>query len=280
LTLALRPLPSRSNVAGARVQENATLVVRRDVSERIASFSVKLDTAAPSFRPGQYVSLGLRAGERFIQRPYSIASPPGAGDNLDFFIRRVADGVFTSRLWLAQPGTRLRVGPPRGLFWLDPDDPRDRLFVASGTGLAPFLSMLGAASRLPWARSVLLLHGASHPSELGFGERFHGWQGSDLRLEYVPTVSRPGHAGTSVWRGHTGRVASLLAEVCAQRSLSPVSILAYVCGNPEMVEGCREILGARGFGPADLRVERFQAEVVTAATLPAERSAGDSRIHS
>jgi hypothetical protein len=77
MTLALRALPSRPPVVGARLEENATLISRRDLSERMASFSVSLDTALPTFLPGQYVSLGLKDGQRFIQRPYSIASPPG-----------------------------------------------------------------------------------------------------------------------------------------------------------------------------------------------------------
>jgi ferredoxin--NADP+ reductase len=265
MTLALRALPSRPPVVGARLEENATLISRRDLSERMASFSVSLDTALPTFLPGQYVSLGLKDGQRFIQRPYSIASPPGDRRDLDFFIRRVADGAFTSRLWPASPGTRLRVGPPKGLFTLDREDPRHRLFIASGTGLAPFLSMLAAERRLSAATPVLLLHGASHASELGFGDQFDELRRAGLALEYLPTVSRGDSASTSAWRGHAGRVESLLAEVCAERSLSPASTAAYLCGNPGTIEACEEILAARGFGPLDLRVERYGAAVIPSA---------------
>jgi ferredoxin-NADP reductase len=259
VTIALPPLPARSPSAIRHLADNATLLSRHDFSERVASFTISLDAVAPAFLPGQYVSLGLRDGDLFLQRPYSIASPPGDPGPLEFFIRRVSGGALTSRLWEAQPGTRVHVGPPKGLFRLDAGDPRDRLLVAAGTGLAPFLSILGNCCRRQTASPVLLLHGASHASELGFCERILGWQTAGIALAYVPTVSRPGVGATSSWRGRVGRVESLLADIAAERVLTPRGTVAYLCGNPGMIEACREILAARGFGPADVRIESYQA---------------------
>jgi ferredoxin-NADP reductase len=259
VTIALRPLPVRSPSAIPHIEENATILFRRDLSERIASFTIQLDAATPAFLPGQYVSLGLRNDDHFIQRPYSIATPPGDQGPLEFLIRRVGGGILTSRLWDAHLGTRVHVGRPRGLFRLNGEDPRDRLLVAAGTGLAPFLSIVGQCCLQQAPNPVLLLHGASHAAELGFRDRIEGWQAAGMRLEYLPTLSRPGEGPSSAWRGRVGRVESVLADVVAERRLGPKGTVAYLCGNPGMIEACREILAARGFGPADVRIESYQA---------------------
>jgi ferredoxin-NADP reductase len=250
VTIVLPPLPARAPSAIRPAGHNGTLVARVDLSERVASFVIEPDTSAPAFRPGQYVSLGLRDGDRILQRPYSIVSPPGDRGPLEFFIRRVVGGALTSRLWAAPLGTRVHVGPPKGLFRIDAADPRDQLLVAAGTGLAPFLSILGDGCRQPSAHRVLLLHGASYAAELGFGDRITHWQTAGLGLEYLPSVSRPGDgAGARAWRGRVGRVESTLAAVVAERALSPRETVAYLCGSPGMIEAWRRMRAAPRVGP-------------------------------
>jgi ferredoxin--NADP+ reductase len=258
VTLIARPLPGHPERVPPLPWDNATLLRRDDLSKRMASFHVGLDTASAPFNPGQYVALGLRDDDRVIQRPYSIVSAPGAASELEFLVRRLDDGILTPRLWAARPGTRLRVGAPKGLFTLDRDDRRRRIFIASGTGLAPFISILAAVARIGTAEPVLLLHGASQPSELAYGERITAWQSAGVPIEYLPTVSRPDSGVSGTWRGHRGRVESLLAELCRQRSLDPVSSVAYLCGNPGTINACEAVLATAGFGPAELHVERYQ----------------------
>jgi len=150
---------------------NATLAERIDLTETIAHFRVRPDDGRPDFRPGQYMALGLADGDRLVQRPYSAASPTDRGRDVEFLIRRVEGGALTPRMWSSPPGTRLRLGRPNGLFTLQPNDPRTHVFVATSTGIAPFLSMLETllGGRRPPRAAVV--HGVSRPAELGYRPR-------------------------------------------------------------------------------------------------------------
>ena len=139
--VAPRPIRRRE------VTPNATLVSRLDLTPSVARFFVRPDAGVPAFKPGQYFALGFEVEGTLLQRPYSTASPAGTTDEVEFLIRRVGTGSFTPFLWEAAPGRRVWLGPPKGLFTLHPGDERTHLFVSTGTGLAPFISMSEALLR-------------------------------------------------------------------------------------------------------------------------------------
>ena len=144
---------------------NATLIRRLDLTASVARFVVRRDGPAIPHLAGQYLALGIWADGRLLQRPYSTASPPTASAELEFLIRRVPHGALTPRLWDLPPGARLRLGPPKGLLTLDPRRDRAAVFAASGTGLAPIISMLAAILEGPIeARPprLIVLHGVSY----------------------------------------------------------------------------------------------------------------------
>jgi ferredoxin--NADP+ reductase len=229
---------------------NATLSARIDLTATISRFRVRPDEGPPDFRPGQYLALGLADGDRLLQRPYSAASSPGRGSEVEFLIRRVDGGALTPRLWASPPGLRLRLGRPKGLFALQPDDPRTHLFVATGTGIAPFMAMLAelrARSRPPRA---IVVHGVSHPAELAYRDDLEGGPGRTPDITYVPTVSRPADPGSAGWTGRTGRVETIVESVIDGHGVDSATTIAYLCGNPEMIDSVGHILAARGF-PAD-----------------------------
>ena len=241
---------------------NASLVDREDLTESVARFIVAPDVPIPQFEPGQYFSLGLPTGGGMLLRPYSTSSPRGARDVLEFLVRRVPAGAFTPALWSVNAGDRLWIGPPKGLFRLKPGDMRTHLLVSSGTGIAPFISMLddllgpgevGDDHRQPEAQSgphVVVAHGVSYAAELAYRDRLERDASANRRLTYVPTISRPAAKGDDGWSGRTGRVESILADVCRELQLDPANTIAYLCGNPDMIAGSRETLCGLGF-PAD-----------------------------
>jgi hypothetical protein len=136
---AVAPRPERRR----EFTPNATLAERHDQTPQVGRYVVQPDAPVPSFEPGQYFSLGLEIDGQMVVRPYSTASPRGTTESLEFLIRHVPTGTLTPSLWHASVGDRLWFGPPRGLFRLKQNDPRTHLLVSSGTGISPFMSMLG-----------------------------------------------------------------------------------------------------------------------------------------
>jgi ferredoxin--NADP+ reductase len=216
----------------------------------MARFVVRPDDGVPHFEPGQYFALGLVVDGRLLQRPYSTASPTGTGLELEFLVRLVPNGAFTPRLWRLAPGDRLRIGPPKGIFTLRPDDSRTHLFISTGTGLAPFVAMTAAvrARRLP-PRSIVV-HGVSRVGELAYRDRLEGWARASAEVRYVPALSRPDDPVNLGWAGVTGRIDAALDRICDLDRIDPADTVAYLCGNPQMIASAGRVLAGRGL-PAD-----------------------------
>lgn len=247
---------------------NATLVERLEVADSMAKFRLRLDSALAAFRPGQYVSLGVSAAAGIAQRPYSVVSLPAAGNDVELFIRRVDGGAVSPRLWQLAPGDRVRVGPAKGLFVLDENDRRTRVFVGTGTGLAPLLAMLDRLAQAGDRSPNVLIHGVANQTELGYRGRIEAWIAGGLDLWYIPSVSRPADAANADWTGTTGRADAVLEKVFAADP-SLCGGTAYLCGNPQMLESVTAGLVAAGMRPDDVRSERFQAPPAAAAvTVP------------
>lgn len=180
--------------------------------------------------PGQYVTIGLPAGEHPVERPYSVASSARRLDaGYELYVRLVPAGALTPALFAARPGERLSLRDPKGRFTLAPDDHRTHLFVATGCGLAPFMSMLRTLEDDGAPRAVVLLHGVSYVAELGYRAELARWA-ADPRgsLTYLPTISRPREAPNAGWSGRTGRVEAVLGSVIRDLGLAPERTVAYV----------------------------------------------------
>ncbi len=260
-SLVERAVPPVGSAVRASIEPNATLVARIDLTPTVARFVIGPDDGVSPFEPGQYFALGLSVDGRPLLRPYSTSSGPDVRTELEFLIRLVRDGAFTPRLWRLEPGARLRIGRAKGLFTLRPDDPRTHLFVATGTGLAPFVSMVGAllsgesvrpaTPRVPngtvsRAPRALVVHGVSRHDELAYRDRLERLATVADGVRYEPIVSRPDDPANATWAGRTGRVAAQLDDVWAAHDLDPTSCVAYLCGNPEMIASVERILIARG----------------------------------
>lgn len=262
-----RPLPPRASTGslptagvdarrGPSLVDNATVVGRDDLSPSIARFTIRPDDPAPRVEPGQYLSVGLRVDGVFMQRPYSTASPVGAQDELEFLIRLVPGGALTPHLWDIRVGDRLRLGPPKGLFVRIPDDRRTHLFIATGTGLAPFVAMTATLLLEPVPPPLVLIHGVAHVAELAWRERFERWSVAGS-VAYDPAISRPEAPANAGWRGRTGRIDAILEAVWVTRGLDRGRTVAYLCGNPEMITTSRRILTSLGLPEEAIRSEQY-----------------------
>jgi len=239
---------------------NATLVHRSDLTSDLAYFRVKMDGPAAPFTPGQYMTAGVVADGKMLQRPYSVASPPATADALGYelFVRHVPVVRFTTALWRLQVGHRMRMIGPKGKFMLEPDDARTHLYVSTGTGIAPFISMIRETMAQGKPRRTVLLNGCSFADEMGYREELEAWeQDPAYRLSYVPTVSRPNDPRNAGWTGRTGRAEQVIAEVCKDFGLRPDKTVVYICGNPEMILNAERTLMDRGFPEFHVKKELY-----------------------
>lgn len=247
-------------IAADAPQYNATLVEREHQHESLAIFRVRFDGDPTPFEPGQYMTIGVFADGRLVQRPYSVASDPAdAGiDGYEMYVRLVNGGAFTPLLWRLPIGHRMRMIGPKGKFTLEPDDDRTHLFISSGTGNAPFVSMMRSLLRQGRPRRAVFLNGVSYEADLGYRTVLEGWEASGTYpVSYIPTVSRPADPRNEGWIGRTGRVESIVADVCDELGLTPADTIAYLCGNPDMIISAEATLLGRGFPEAQVKKELY-----------------------
>jgi ferredoxin--NADP+ reductase len=239
---------------------NASLVRRDDESDSLAYFWVRFDGDPTPFEPGQYMTIGVVVDGKMVQRPYSVASPPvSAGtEGYEFYVRLVQGGTFTPLLWRMPLGQRMRMIGPKGKFLLQPDDDRTHIFISSGTGNAPFVSMMKQmlADRTP--RPAVLLNGVSYSHEIGYRDILEAWERTrEYPVTYVPTVSRPDAPENAAWTGRTGRVEVILEPVLDELGLTPANSVAYICGNPDMIQTAEQKLLERGFAEHQVHKELY-----------------------
>ena len=249
---------------------NATLVRRIDQTSDLAYIWVRFDGSPTPFAPGQYMTIGVYADGKLIQRPYSVASAPrDAGEGgYELYIRLVPIQRFTTLLWRLPMGHGLRMIGPKGRFLLEPDDDRIHVYVSTGTGIAPFISMMREALAEGRARRTGILNGCSFVDELGYRDLLEGWQrDGTYPVTYIPTISRPNDPRNAGWAGRTGRAEHVVASVCTDLGLQPENTVVYLCGNPDMILNVEAILMARGFPEFHVKKELYwpKGKVVPAA---------------
>jgi ferredoxin--NADP+ reductase len=247
-------------IASEAPQYNARLVRRADMTDSLAYVWVKFDEEPTPFEAGQYMTIGVMVGERIVQRPYSVASPPAAAgsDGYEFYVRFVHGGTFTPLLWRLPVGHPMRMIGPKGKFTLLPDDDRTHVFISSGTGNAPFVAMMRQLLIDGRPRRVVFLNGVSHERELGYRDILEDWQRSGAYpLLYVPTVSRPADPRNAGWTGRTGRVETILGPVLDELGLNPADSIAYICGNPDMILSAEATLVERGYPAEQIHKELY-----------------------
>jgi ferredoxin-NADP reductase len=248
-------------------QYNASLVRREDANESLATFWVRFDAEPTPFAAGQYMTIGVFAedeanptGQRIVQRPYSVASPPAVAgsEGYEMYVRLVEGGAFTPLLWRLPVGHRMRMIGPKGKFTLEPDDDRTHLFISSGTGNAPFVAMMRQLLIDGAPRKTVFLNGVSYEHDLGYRDLLEAWQASgEYPVTFIPTVSRPTAPENGTWRGRTGRVESIVAPVSDELGLTPDNTIAYICGNPDMIISAEATLLGRGFPEDQVKKELY-----------------------
>jgi ferredoxin--NADP+ reductase len=251
----------------AAPQYNATLVRREDHTSDLTKVWVRFDGDPTPFEPGQYMTIGVFADGKLWQRPYSIASAPRDAGTIGYemYVRLVPIIRFTTLLWRLPVGHGMRMIGPKGRFLLEPDDHRTHLMVSTGTGIAPFISMIRETLAAGRPRRMVVLHGCSYVDELGYREELEAWErDGTYPLRYVPTISRPAEERNVGWEGRTGRVEQVVREVCRDLHLRPDRTVVYICGNPDMIVNTETVLMDSGFPEFHVKKELYWPKGKTA----------------
>jgi ferredoxin/flavodoxin---NADP+ reductase len=237
----------------------ATVTARKEHTSDL--WTVHLSLPGPfAYKPGQYATLGVERDGKPVERPYSIVSAPHES-HLEFFFDLVPNGELTPFLYRLQPGDSLSVRKAaKGLFTLDTrSGHKNHFLISTVTGVAPFVSYIRSlrhdSAQLSPDTRLWLLQGASRSVELGYAEELRKAAAELPWVTYVPTISRPWEEPE--WTGETGRVDDLIRKYAAQWQLSPGDTTAYLCGNPQMVENSKGILGRAGFAKESIKEEVF-----------------------
>jgi ferredoxin--NADP+ reductase len=240
----------------------AKITFRRDWAPGLATLG--LSAALDTFRPGQFVNLGLEVAGELVRRAYSLASAPGADPEI--FLNEVEGGGLTPSLFRLQPGDRVLVEQkPQGFFTLDWVPPADELWLcATGTGLAPFVSMLRSGEPLQKFLRVVLVHGVRQSDQLAYaGELESLGAASHGRFAHIGVVSRQPDAPGVLHGRITSALESGALEQSAGLQLSPTHSHVMLCGNPTMIDEMTAQLAARGLRrhrqrkPGHVTSERF-----------------------
>lgn len=213
---------------------------------QVASETLLLEVKIPEgihFEPGQYVRIRPE-GTAFF-RSYSMANMPGSR-TLEFFVRLVPDGAFSGWLATAKAGDKVELSTPHGTFFLRDED-RPRLFVAGGTGVAPFLSMLRSMSDKARALPTTVLIGARTSGHFFALAELEALRQALPHVNVKLAVEQDGDADC-----HQGYATDLIADL----GLDPTTRV-YLCGPPPMVEAGRKAAEAAGLPRQDVLCERF-----------------------
>lgn len=246
---------------------NAYVLAREDINPALIVLRVTSDGELFEFKAGQYATIGLLAREprieasdpepeskkpdALIRRAYSISSGSVQREYLEFIITLVPSGELTPRLYRLGVGSRLFLAPrAKGLFTLDRvPDHKDVLMVATGTGLAPYMSFLRTHLVPGEPRKYVIVHGARYSWDLGYRGELETIGRLCANVTYIPSITRP--EKDPFFRGEIGRVQELLERGTVEQRcgvpLEPDKTDVFLCGNPAMIEDVTKWLVQRGY---------------------------------
>jgi ferredoxin-NADP reductase len=217
------------------------------------------DGAPLAFVPGQFLQIHFEHQGRQLRRRYSIATRADDAGNPDQLIEiavsYVQGGAATALLSGLRDGESIAASGPYGRFVLHGEDQNRRyLLIATGTGVTPYRAMLPELRRAIPGRGfeVALVYGARTPGELLYGAEFERFAAEVPGFRYLACLSRQARAEPRA-DDRSGRVQVALPELAPDAAHD----IAYLCGNPEMVDGCFALLKEAGLPIPHIRREKY-----------------------
>jgi NAD(P)H-flavin reductase/ferredoxin len=218
-------------------KDTAEIAAIRQLSDSLWGLQLVLENPLV-FYPGQFIEVEV-PNHPETWRCYSIASSPAKPDRLELVVKRIEGGEFSGQVEHFASGCKLAIRGPYGMSYLRKSD-RPVLLVATGSGIAPILSILRSSAEQKDPRNFQFFYGARSESDLIFGEEIRLLEKRMAHFSFKLALSAP--AARNGWHGEVGRVTQVLQREVADAS--PYDV--YVCGQPEMCESVATLLQAKG----------------------------------
>jgi benzoate/toluate 1,2-dioxygenase reductase component len=249
-------IPATSDVAKVGVSAHTGVLASVDtLSDTTTEFAITLDDrSALGFLPGQYVNLQVPGTDQ--TRSYSFSSGPRA-DEVGFLLRNTPTGALPTYLReRAKPGDRIEFQGPLGSFYLRPLQ-RPVLFLAGGTGLAPFLSMLDKLSQNSADHPIHLIFGVTNDADLVKMEQLENYAKQLPTFSFACCVADEGSSYPN--KGYVTRY-------IGPEHLNGGDVDVYLCGPPPMVDAVRSFLTAQSVAPTNFYFEKFSGSGLVVST--------------
>ncbi|HHO75227.1 MAG TPA: 2Fe-2S iron-sulfur cluster binding domain-containing protein [Deltaproteobacteria bacterium] len=206
----------------------------------------------PPFQAGQYINVYVEVGGVRTSRPYSISSPPNQAAFYDITVRRVGDGFVSDYLLDdINVGDSLESTGPAGNFYYNPlFHGNDLVFIAGGSGITPFMSMIREVTDKNLNRRIHLIYGCDNPDDVIFGDELSRRSRMHANFTWDLVVSTPPE-------GYQGITGFITAELMKSLLGDISSRTFYLCGPEAMYTFCGREIAAAGIPPRKVRVEMF-----------------------
>lgn len=237
-------------------QFRAKVVDITDLTHEIKG--LKMDLLSPeegiTFKPGQYVQLEVPKYGKISDpefRAYSISSDATEHGKLELVITKVPEGAVTTYVheYLKKDEDLTLYGPYGDFFLRDSD--RGIVMIATGSGLAPMISILHQIEDNNIQRETMLFFGAKNPEDLYYMDELKGLENKLYNFKFFPTLSRVGD--NDKWDGERGRVTNLIEKNIPENAAFDV----YLCGAPPMIESCMTLLEQKGIPEDHIYFDKF-----------------------
>lgn len=254
----------------AEREPNAVVTQRIEITPDLVKLRLVPDGwELPDFKPGQYLAVGLPGSaprseraeaednppadpNKLIMRAYSVASSSVVREHIELYVGLVRTGALSPRLMALRPGDTLWISKRcKGMFTLaEVPEEFNAVLIATGTGVAPYMSMIRTEVASGPKRRFAVFHGAFHSVDLGYHSELTTLSSISDRFIYVPTLSHP-QDEKKPWPGHTGFVQSAWQNGILEKAWggrpTPQDTHVFLCGNPLMIDDMLGLLTAEGF---------------------------------
>lgn len=264
---------------------NAVVVQKSEIAPGLIIMRISPEGwELPDFKAGQFTVLGLPGSakrcemcdpdempvdpDKMIRRAYSIASGSREKEYMEFYIKLVHSGSLTPRLFALNVGDKLYLSTKMtGMFTLSEVPPdRNIILFATGTGVAPYMSMLRSSIIAHENRKYAVIHGALNSQDLGYRSELETIERFSGNFTYIPIISNVDNEPVP-WNGMKGFLQSVWTNNILQEKwgmeIVPDNTQIFLCGHPRMIEDMIVLLGKKGFKehskrlPGSIHLEKF-----------------------